>query len=68
MSGISLKGSLVFNIRMVFLRTGPGIKIAKPSKPMMQFSPGTGMFEMSWACRAHGNNLYGQWRKYICIG
>ncbi len=18
-------------------------------------------------CRAHGNNLYGQWRKYICI-
>jgi hypothetical protein len=26
-----------------------------------------GYFNLATACPAHGNNLYGQWRKYICI-
>jgi hypothetical protein len=34
---------------MALLRTGPGIKIAETSKPMMPFSPGTVLFKMSWA-------------------
>jgi hypothetical protein len=48
MSGINLKRSFVFDLRMAFLRTGLGIQIAEPLKPMVPFSSGTGMFETSW--------------------
>jgi hypothetical protein len=40
MSGIKLNGSFLFDKIMVFRRTGPGIKIAKPSNPTSPLAAG----------------------------
>ncbi len=49
MSGINLKGAFVVDIRMAFLRTGPGMKTADPSKLTLPVSSGNGVLETSWA-------------------
>ena len=47
--GISSKGSFEFDSMIAFLKTGPGMKIAKPSKLTTPFSLGSGMFATSSA-------------------
>ncbi len=49
MMGMSSKGFFVFNVRMVFWRTGPGIKMADHSNPTRPFSSGAGIFGTSSA-------------------
>ena len=46
---ISSKGSFKFDSMIAFLKTGPGMKIAEPSKPTTPFSLGAGMFATSLA-------------------
>jgi hypothetical protein len=46
---MSLKGFLMFDVRMVFQRTEPGINMADPSNPTRPFSSGAGMFATSSA-------------------
>jgi hypothetical protein len=47
--GISLKGFFVFAEMIVFRRTGPGTKMADPSKLMRPFSSGAGILATSLA-------------------
>jgi hypothetical protein len=46
---ISLNGSVVFDVRIAFLRAGPGMKIVDPLNPMSPVSPGAGMLATSCA-------------------
>ncbi len=47
--GISSKGFFIFAEMIVFQRTGPGMKMADPLKPMRLFSSGAGMLATSLA-------------------
>ena len=46
---ISLKGSLVFDIKMAFLRAGAGMKIAEPLWPIPMFLSGAWISSTFWA-------------------
>ncbi len=49
MRGICLNGSIVFDVRIAFLRTGLGMKIKGSLNPTSQISPGAGMLATSCA-------------------
>jgi hypothetical protein len=49
MMGMSSKGFAVFDVIMVFQRTGPGMKMADSSNTSRPFTSGAGMLTTSWA-------------------
>jgi hypothetical protein len=49
MMGMSSKGFFLFDVIIVFQRTGPGMKMDEPLKPARLFSSGSGMLATSLA-------------------